>query len=396
MLSIPLPNAPPLEFIRLPPGTFQMGQRGGRPNEEPVHRVVIPSDFYIGRSPVTQSQYRAMASQCLAELSAIPGNRGPNPSQLPASGDGDNHPVDSVSWDDAQCICQWLNRSKLLPAGWQASLPTEAHWEYACRAGTETLYSFGDREEDLRKYAWFDANAKASTHPVQELEKNDWGLYDMHGNVWEWCLDLYDPRAYRKRVDGTPAVLPPSQTIVETDPPPPWLQPLVNLLQRFANPNATDEERRITKADRRVLEVYGNLAEVYAKATPEWQDVVTACRDALKKGAWQPGYAGVAAGTLPTVQRWLAEFASNARRVVRGGSWFNSARGCRAAYRNAGYSWNRDWIQGFRVCLFSGPSSCPAQQSSAPGAGASSEPRAVDGAGRDAEAESSARGADDA
>ncbi|MEY2727212.1 MAG: hypothetical protein RLZZ458_3079, partial [Planctomycetota bacterium] len=209
-------------------------------------------------------------------------------------------------------------------------------------------------------------------------------------------LDLYDPRAYRKRVDGTPAVLPPSQTIVETDPPPPWLQPLVNLLQRFANPNATDEERRITEADRRVLQEYSNLAEVYAKGTPEWQDDVTACRDALKKGAWQPGYAGVAAGTLPTVQRWLAEFASNAQRVVRGGSWTFSAGNCRAAFRGTRVSWNRGRIQGFRVCLFSGPSSCPARQSSAPGAGASSEPRAVDGAGRDAEAESSARGADDA
>ncbi|MCA9061204.1 MAG: formylglycine-generating enzyme family protein [Planctomycetaceae bacterium] len=124
-------------FRQIPGGSFRMGQLRGESNEEPVHLMKIPCHFWLGETPVTQLQYRLMAEQCLDELSAIGGNRGVSPSHFPTAGRGDDYPVEQVSWDDATCICNWLTKSALLPEGCRAALPTEAQWEYACRAGTK-------------------------------------------------------------------------------------------------------------------------------------------------------------------------------------------------------------------------------------------------------------------
>ena len=133
------------------------------------HEVTITKPFYMGKYVVTQEQYEA-----------IMGN---NPSHFK----GAQNPVEMVSWDDAQAFCQKLSKK----SGKTVRLPTEAEWEYACRAGTSTKYYSGDSEEDLKRVAWYEANSNDTTHPVGQKEPNKFGLYDMHGNVWQWCQDWY-------------------------------------------------------------------------------------------------------------------------------------------------------------------------------------------------------------
>ena len=112
---------------------------------------------------------------------------GENPSKFK----GANNPVEMVSWDDAVAFCVKLSALRAeVAAGHVYRLPTEKEWEYACRAGTTTEYSFGDDAKDLDDYAWFDDNSDGTSHAVGEKLPNGWGLYDMHGNVWEWCEDL--------------------------------------------------------------------------------------------------------------------------------------------------------------------------------------------------------------
>jgi formylglycine-generating enzyme required for sulfatase activity len=147
-----------------------------RENEKPIHEVIVLA-FQIGKYPVTQAQYQAVM--------------GNNPSRF--SGNPQN-PVETVTWFDAQKFCEEL--SKL--TGNNYRLPTEAEWEYACRAGTETRFSFGDEENQLGDYAWFDGNSNNATHPVGEKRPNPWGIYDMHGNVWEWCADQWHPSYVNK------------------------------------------------------------------------------------------------------------------------------------------------------------------------------------------------------
>jgi formylglycine-generating enzyme required for sulfatase activity len=165
-----IPSLPPdfnLEMVDIPAGKFNMGSNK-YDNEKPIHEVIVPA-FQIGKYPITQAQYRVM---------------GTNPSHF--SGNPQN-PVEMVTWFDAQAFCKKLSQL----TGKTYRLPTEAEWEYACRAGTETQFSFGDDESQLGDYAWFDGNSNSATHPVGQKQPNPWGIYDMHGNVWEWCADQY-------------------------------------------------------------------------------------------------------------------------------------------------------------------------------------------------------------
>jgi formylglycine-generating enzyme required for sulfatase activity len=191
-----LPERVPLFFRRIPAGRFRMGARGYDAREEPVHEVTIADDFYLGTFPVTQEQYRAVARRSPALQSK------PEPSDFK----GPRRPVENVTWRDAVRFADWLTRERAgkLPKDFgRACLPTEVEWEHACRAGTETEYYAGDGAAALGAVAWYGENSGGETHPVDERdESHPFGLFGMHGNVWEWCHDVFDETAYRRRVDG--------------------------------------------------------------------------------------------------------------------------------------------------------------------------------------------------
>jgi formylglycine-generating enzyme required for sulfatase activity len=161
-----------MEFLLIFPGEFDMGSSSNEPmrndNEEPVHHVKISKSFYIGKYEVTQKQWRDVVGSS------------------PSSFKGDNLPVEQVSWNDVQEFIKKLNEKE---GSNKYRLPSEAEWEYAARAGTTSRYSFGDDESILGDYAWYHSNSGSKTHDVGQKKPNPWGLYDMHGNVWEWVQD---------------------------------------------------------------------------------------------------------------------------------------------------------------------------------------------------------------
>ncbi len=176
---VEVPNSVGMKLRLIPPGEFQMGSNECE-DEKPLHRVKITSPFYLGVCPVTQAEYRHLM--------------GENPSHFTRE---DRWPVEQVSWDDAQAFCRQLSdlpEEKALGRGY--CLPTEARWEYACRAGSTTHYCFGDNESQLGDDAWHDLNSQNKTQPAGQKRPNAWGLYDMHGNVWEWCQDWYGGEYY--------------------------------------------------------------------------------------------------------------------------------------------------------------------------------------------------------
>lgn len=164
-----------LELVLVQPGSFVMGSDKGEDDEKPARKVTLTKPFYIGKFEVTQEQWQAVM--------------GENPSQFR----GAKHPVDGVSWDDSQVFLQRLSE-KL--AGGTVRLPTEAEWEYTCRAGSSTAYSHGEDAVRLGEYGWFKDNSGAQSHPVGQKRPNAWGLFDMHGNVCEWCADWYGSGSY--------------------------------------------------------------------------------------------------------------------------------------------------------------------------------------------------------
>ena len=163
-----------IEMVYIPAGTFIMGSSNAD-DEKPAHEVSV-SGFYIGKYVVTQREWRAVM--------------GYNPSAVI----GEDHPVEDVSWVEAQSFAEKLSEM----TGQRYRLPTEAEWEYAARAGSTTTFHFGDDPEELGEYAWYDANSGGTSHPVGQKRPNGWGLYDMAGNVREWCQDWWDPGYYER------------------------------------------------------------------------------------------------------------------------------------------------------------------------------------------------------
>lgn len=177
-------NSIGMELILIPSGSFQMGgDKSFEADATPLHSVTISTPFYMGKYEVTQKQWHVIM--------------GSNPSKFK----GGTRPVEQVSWDDVQKFIAALNQKE----GKHYRLPTEAEWEYAARAGTKTAYFFGDDEGLLSQYAWFKGNSGKKTHPVGMLLPNAWGLYDMLGNVWEWCQDWYDKEYYTKNSGADPS-----------------------------------------------------------------------------------------------------------------------------------------------------------------------------------------------
>jgi formylglycine-generating enzyme required for sulfatase activity len=179
-------------LLPIQPGGFMMGSskdEKGRSNlEGPQHRVRFSQMFWLGKFPVTQAEYQKVI--------------GSNPSKFR----GDNCPVENVSWNDAELFCREITthaqREGILPEDFIFRLPTEAEWEYCCRAGEKTAYCYGNDEKQLGEYAWYEKNSESKTHDVGLKKANAWGLHDMHGNVLEWCLDRLDPlgEGYQDRI----------------------------------------------------------------------------------------------------------------------------------------------------------------------------------------------------
>jgi formylglycine-generating enzyme required for sulfatase activity len=189
-------NGLKIKLIWCPPGTFTMGSSKdeasrwrGRSRRKPDGLdtpipVTLTRGFWLGGNEVTQAQWRT-----LLQTSPWHGNKYVK--------EGDAYPATYVSWNDALKFCELLSQNEWesgrLPSGWQYALPTEAEWEYACRAGTTTAFSFGDDAAKLGDYAWFQPNTTAAgekyAHEVGKKKLNPWGFADMHGNVWEWCRD---------------------------------------------------------------------------------------------------------------------------------------------------------------------------------------------------------------
>ncbi len=177
-----------LELIWVEPGTFVMGSPAEEPErnkaESPQRTVTLTTGYWLGRTEVTQAHYEKVT--------------GVNPSTFKVV--GDDAPVERVSWLDAMAFCRQLTERKRsagrLPEGYHFTLPTEAQWEYACRAGTTGAYA-----GEPNAMTWFEANSGGTTHPVGQKKPNAWGFYDMSGNVLEWCLDWYGDYAKGAQVD---------------------------------------------------------------------------------------------------------------------------------------------------------------------------------------------------
>ncbi len=221
-------NSIGMKLVLIPPGEFMMGSpkelieeelrvhgdddwyRDHLPGEGPQHRVRITKPFYLGMYEVTQEEYQRVT--------------GKNPSEFSAAGKGKDKvrgqdtkrfPVENVSWDEAVEFCRKLSEMpEEKPAGRRYQLPTEAQWEYACRAGSTGRFSSTSgrsgiqkeyEERDLSDYGWFDKNSGGMTHAVGGKRASAWGLYDIHGNVWEWCQDWYDKDYYAKAPADDPA-----------------------------------------------------------------------------------------------------------------------------------------------------------------------------------------------
>jgi formylglycine-generating enzyme required for sulfatase activity len=182
-----------MEFVWIPGGCFQMGCAGTakreedradllsqcNPDEVPAHKVCVDG-FWMGRYEVSQKEWKQLM--------------GKNPAKAQK---GDSYPVDSVSWEEARDYALELSRR----TGRTFRLPTEAQWEFSCRGHRSEPYCGG---KDLDSLAWYMDNSDGSSHPQGEKQANDFGLYDMNGNVWEWCADRYDPAYYQKRVEDNP------------------------------------------------------------------------------------------------------------------------------------------------------------------------------------------------
>jgi formylglycine-generating enzyme required for sulfatase activity len=192
-----------VEMVLIPAGLFEMGSKHGRDEEQPAHQVWIDS-FLMDKHEVTQAEYEKL------------GENADPPFANPSHFKGPDLPVEQVTWPQAAAFCNARSRLEGLKPCYNEDngecdfdaegyrLPTEAEWEYACRAGTSGAYSFGTEARQLGDFGWHADNSAKKTHPVGQKKANPWGLYDMHGNVAEWCQDAYDKEYYKSSPEKNP------------------------------------------------------------------------------------------------------------------------------------------------------------------------------------------------
>jgi formylglycine-generating enzyme required for sulfatase activity len=194
--SRPLPrtrtrtNQAGIEFVLIPPGRFMMGSTNGNADEKPVHQVTISQAFYMGKYEVTQGQWQSVMGTTIHQ------QRDKVVGSYIIVGEGDNYPMYFVSWEEAMSFMRRLNE---LNDGYIYRLPTEAEWEYACRAGTKGDYY----ADDVNDIGWSVENSGNQTHAVAGKQPNTFGLYDMSGNVSEWCGDVYHNNYRGAPTDGS-------------------------------------------------------------------------------------------------------------------------------------------------------------------------------------------------
>jgi formylglycine-generating enzyme required for sulfatase activity len=203
--SSPVANSIGLKLVEIKPGSYRMGSPAsetGRRDDETQHMVTLTKGFFIATTHVTRGQFAAFVKDSgylteaekdgwsfelvgtgRVDFSKVNGASWRNP----GIDQTDDHPVVDVTWNDATAFCAWLSKKESK----HYRLPTEAEWEYACRAGTTTTYYTGDGVDALTDAGWFSGNSNKGTHPVAQKKPNAWGLYDMLGNAWEWCSDWY-------------------------------------------------------------------------------------------------------------------------------------------------------------------------------------------------------------
>jgi formylglycine-generating enzyme required for sulfatase activity len=199
-LDLTLDNGVVMKFARIPAGKFMMGSpatEAGRSGlDEPLHEVTISKPFWLGVTHVTVAQFAVFAQKTGYKTDAEQEGGGPT-WRNPGIAQKDDHPVVCISHRDAKAFCEWLTKV----SGKNCGLPTEAQWEYACRAGTSTPFCWGNEPADGKPWAHW--NSKAGTVPVGSLKPNPWGLFDMHGNVLGWCSDCYGRYAKEPVTDPT-------------------------------------------------------------------------------------------------------------------------------------------------------------------------------------------------